>query len=437
MKKSIKVLLIGLLISILNLKIADAATLKISGDTTLDSNKETKIEVKLETNAGEEVEKIEYTLSVNNITDASYKVLHTPTIAGEAKIGKNIITSTDVIKAGDITFITVKNISSKTNKVEAVLSLEDIKFTFKDKSIQEQNKISHIIKLGEKKAESKIAALNTLSVSDGTMSPLFKSDVYEYKVTNIKDTIRSITLKKECDNCSVAVTCELGCLNTNNDYRKELAIGKNIIKVRSTSEDGSNYVEYFLTVYRGETTDNSAFLSNIDFDGFKLNEKFDKEVLEYTLNIPYDLVKLNITYQLEDENAKVEIKGNDDLQVGENLVTITIVSAEGDVKVVYSIIVTKLESGEVITTTEVLEAPAKKSKTLLIVLLSLLGLAIVSVSAYFIFFKKKKVKEEEIVTSKEDELDITQELEKVSIDDALKDIMSTKELIINEEEDSQ
>ena len=73
---------------------------------------------------------------------------------------------------------------------------------------------------------------------------------------------------------------------------------------------------------------NSPYLKDLVVEGFDLTEKFDKENLDYTLSVPYDTTILEIAALPEDENAEVEIKGNDNLIVGENVITITVTSAE-------------------------------------------------------------------------------------------------------------
>ena len=56
----------------------------------------------------------------------------------------------------------------------------------------------------------------------------------------------------------------------------------------------------------------------IDKD-YNINEQFDENTLDYTASVPYEVENLEINATAADENAKVEIKGNNNLKVGEKI----------------------------------------------------------------------------------------------------------------------
>ncbi|MFA7064736.1 MAG: cadherin-like beta sandwich domain-containing protein, partial [Bacilli bacterium] len=303
------------------------------------------------------------------------------------------------------------------------------------------------------RAKSSNAKLTSLTLSAGTLSPAFNGSNTSYKVLNLKDTIKNVTISPKCDMCNIKIICESGCTNYNNQNRPELIIGKNVLKIETISEDGSNNSEYDLIIYRGETTDNSTFLEELEIEDFKISEAFDKENLDYTLTVPNDTTFLNIIATPEDDAATIEIKGADDLQVGENVVTITITSSETKDKKIYNITVTRLDIDEVMTTTSPVEPTSKNNNTLLIIIITLISLAIIATAGYFIFRKKKpkngkkdkiakdgKIKMPEVkaeIEVKEDDiindLNITVAKTKPTVDEALADLMTTKEIIFKEE----
>ena len=91
-----------------------------------------------------------------------------------------------------------------------------------------------------------------------------------------------------------------------------------------------------------EQKSNNALLASvvIENEGIVLIPGFAKDALEYTVNIPNEINELNITATPEDEKATVEIKGNTDLKVGENEITLD-VTAEDGTKQIYTIKVIK------------------------------------------------------------------------------------------------
>ena len=305
------------------------------------------------------------------------------------------------------------------------------------------------------------------------MTPAFKSNVFEYKIKNENDKIRKLTFQRfacEEEGCNTEVTCVTnGCTVDGNSVY--LVVGKNEVVVKNTSEDGKNNTEYKFLVYRGPTTDGSPYLKSLAIEGFAINEKFDKNTLDYTATTDYEHETLNIIATPEDENAKVEIKGNENLKIGENVITITVTSSETKEIKIYNITVTRKDfEASSSTTTKAILAPDIKKKSnsnvLLIVIISVIGAAIIGASAYFIFRKPKdknnkndnnggtleladdlpilkqdtdeKLDGSEINDNElEDELNIIENNEEVddapSIDDALRDLMVTKRLELTDD----
>ncbi len=81
----------------------------------------------------------------------------------------------------------------------------------------------------------------------------------------------------------------------------------------------------------------SLLLKKLTIEGYNIN--FNKNVFEYKINVENDINKLNIEYELENKNNKIEIINNE-LKVGDNEILIKIISEDGQEKV-YKIIATK------------------------------------------------------------------------------------------------
>ena len=237
----------------------------------------------------------------------------------------------------------------------------------------------------------------------------------------------------------------MGCTSDSSIPNKlSLVPGKNEATFTFTSEDGTNTEVYNFIIYRGETTDGSKKLASLEVTGYEFNEKFNKDVLDYTLEVPYEIEELDIKAVAEDEKADVKIKGGTDLAVGENVITITVTSAETEEKNIYNITVNRKEfipAESTTTTGAILEDDLNNEKEsnddlILLIIIGVIGTLIIGISAYFIFFRKKKEKlpkkKTEDLSIKEKDYELLEEKEPTTVDEALLDLMKTKELEIND-----
>ena len=111
---------------------------------------------------------------------------------------------------------------------------------------------------------------------------------------------------------------------------------------RITYEGRTAYVSSsYLTTEKPEESNNKA-LSSLTIDGYTLTPEFSSNITEYTLNVPEDVTSLEIEAVPEDDNAEVEITGNDGLLDGVNTVEIRVIAEDGTART-YTISVTKGE----------------------------------------------------------------------------------------------
>ncbi|MCL2384061.1 MAG: cadherin-like beta sandwich domain-containing protein [Oscillospiraceae bacterium] len=61
----------------------------------------------------------------------------------------------------------------------------------------------------------------------------------------------------------------------------------------------------------------------------ELYPEFNRNVMEYTLHVGYEVTYVDISAMLEDSNARYEVEGNTELQVGENIATLTAIAEDG------------------------------------------------------------------------------------------------------------
>ena len=88
-----------------------------------------------------------------------------------------------------------------------------------------------------------------------------------------------------------------------------------------------------------EVSTNKA-LKELVVEDYKLTPDFDAETTKYSLTLKEKDEKLNIKALPADDKAKVEITGNENFKVGNNIVKITVKAADGTTRI-YTIAVTK------------------------------------------------------------------------------------------------
>ena len=88
-----------------------------------------------------------------------------------------------------------------------------------------------------------------------------------------------------------------------------------------------------------EVSSNKA-LKDLVVEDYKLTPDFDPENTKYSLTLKNEDDKLNIKATPQDENAKVDITGNENFTIGNNLVKITVTATDGTTRM-YTIAVSK------------------------------------------------------------------------------------------------
>lgn len=177
--------------------------------------------------------------------------------------------------------------------------------------------------------------LKSLAVTPTGLSPVFAATTTEYAMT-VGSNIDEIDVKALAEDKSATVKVTG---NTN------LKIGTNTITIVVTAGDGKTTKTYHITVTKEEKK--QLQLSELLVEGLPLEPEFDKNIYEYTLTLDRsDISEINITATPTKESAEVEIVGNTDLTIGENVVTILVKSANGEDITTYQITVTIPEAIE-------------------------------------------------------------------------------------------
>ena len=131
-----------------------------------------------------------------------------------------------------------------------------------------------------------------------------------------------------------------------------------IRRLESLEDEKPNVIE---DEVEEKETKEKLVLKTLKIEGYELAPKFSEDVFSYTLKIDMDkkdTEKLNITAVANDENAKVEITGNEKLKEGENIVNIVLTSEDGKETVTYQIKVNKI-----LTSSEIVGKTTKTEET--------------------------------------------------------------------------
>ena len=170
-----------------------------------------------------------------------------------------------------------------------------------------------------KPEESNNKLLKSLTVDSYKLTTDFNSDVTEYSL-NVGADVETIKIEAVPED----ITAKIKISGNDN-----LLMGENTIKIAVTAEDGT-VKTYNIYVTKGEET--SLGLSKLEIEGYLLNPEFSSSIYEYTLDIAdTSVTSLNVNAVASEEDAKIEIVGNTDLKVGENIVTILIRSNNDEI----------------------------------------------------------------------------------------------------------
>lgn len=174
--------------------------------------------------------------------------------------------------------------------------------------------------------------LKELHLNVEGISPSFNKDILEYYLV-VSNFINDIEVDAMAEEASSKVQV------TGNH---NLQMGSNKIEVTVTSGDGRTSKSYVINVSKlADEKLGNCFLGNLAIENISIVPEFSSEVFCYSAEVGSNVKKINILAVPQNENAKVEIIGNDNLQFGENNVEI-IVTAEDDITVKkYNILVHK------------------------------------------------------------------------------------------------
>ena len=163
------------------------------------------------------------------------------------------------------------------------------------------------------------ANLATLSVSEGSLTPIFDPDVEEYNVT-VANNITSISIG--------ATVSDSGYASISGTGVKTLSVGLNTFKITVTADDGSTK-DYYVRVTR--EANSNATLASLNVSGYTLDPVFNSNILQYEITVPHTKNIINsseISYTKTASESTVDLQSSMSLAFGENLYKIKVISED-------------------------------------------------------------------------------------------------------------
>lgn len=248
--------------------------------------------------------------------------------------------------AGKVTSGTSCTLSTSSNTTTCKITVTAENGTKKDYEVKVNKKTNNEPPSNDEPkptepTKSSDADLKSLDIKDYSLSPKFSKDSTSYSITVDKD-VNSLDIDATANDKNAKVK-----ISGNSSFKD----GMNTVNITVTAEDGTKKI-YTINVFKksdnnsnnnpvvNKSTDNT--LSSLLIKNGEISPKFDKNVSNYSVNIPNDIDKLDISAITTDKKAKVKVTGNENLSVGMNTVTIEVTAEDGSVRY-YTINVNKSE----------------------------------------------------------------------------------------------
>ncbi len=242
------------------------------------------------------------------------------------------------------------------------------------------------------------AKSNNANLSDLGITP------HDFKGFKPATTSYTVEVPEETETVNVYAKAQHSKATVSGTGIKKLEKGENKVEVVVTAEDGTKKT-YTITITRissnetQETSDTDEKTGNIEagngltelkINDLALTPEFKTDIYEYTVKYIGQDTKLNIEANPTSANYTVEITGNENLQEGENIITILVYESNGTNVATYQITVNKsLVDEEALAK----EAIAKQKKQREIIIAIVVGVVIVAIIAGIII---KKIRDKKL-----------------------------------------
>ena len=155
-----------------------------------------------------------------------------------------------------------------------------------------------------------------IELSSGVLDPVFEPHITTYAV-NVPNDVKVLDIQG-------IPSVESTVIEGNGEYLLDL--GLNTIDIMTKAENG-NRMTYTINVIRDVSK--NADLSYLVVHEGALNRKFESNILEYDIKVPYGTKRLNIEVSVVDPSANYTILNANNLIQGLNRVIIRVTPGDG------------------------------------------------------------------------------------------------------------
>ena len=217
---------------------------------------------------------------------------------------------------------------------------------------------------------TKIYALDNIKINDGTLSPLFDKNIYEYNYYTNQSRIKISVSKNNNE-----IVTGYGYFDLKNGHNEFYV----------TSIINEKEYRYKLNVYKNYSKDNDSIATFKSLTVKDHDINFKNDVFEYTVDLNKES-SLDISYELDSLSSVVEIKNNGNFTEENNDVLIYIKSKDGNNSNKYTIHVNK--TIEVFKNKEEINEMSYVQKELAKILIIVVACSLAVLMYYLIFIKK-------------------------------------------------
>lgn len=166
--------------------------------------------------------------------------------------------------------------------------------------------------------------LSSLTVSNATISPSFSRNTTSY-TASVPYSVNKLNIGYTTEDSAATVS-----INNPN-----LVVGTNTVTIAVTSESGAKRT-YTITVTRAQDPNyqasSDARLSEITLSTGTLSPSFKPDTTDYIVYVPYETTKITVGGKPYDSKGQSVTQKTYDLEVGENVITVSGVAENGNKK---------------------------------------------------------------------------------------------------------
>ncbi len=202
------------------------------------------------------------------------------------------------------------------------------------------------------RAPSSNADLSGLSVSQGTLTPVFDSDTTSY-TDSVANSVTGMTVTPTTADTTATITVNgTATVSGSTSESIGLNVGDNTITVAVTAQDGTTTRTYTITATRAASS--NADLSSLTVSQGTLTPAFTADTTSYTDSVTNSISSMTVTPTASESSATITVNGTAvlsgsasgelALNVGENTISVLVTAQDGSTTKTYTVTVTRAAS---------------------------------------------------------------------------------------------